>query len=118
MPGIAVRIAINVLGLWLASEMVRGMHISGIGGFVAAAPSRSGSWSGTEMDRPRVVTPRVPEVSASERIQSASGEGETASRLALNHSVPFLLAECRLADCERERCLAQRARCDGLAPGS
>jgi len=37
MPGIAVRIAINVLGLWLASEIVRGMHIAGLGGFVAAA---------------------------------------------------------------------------------
>ena len=45
-------------------------------------------------------------------------ERAAASRLAETHAVPFLLAECRLADCERERRLEQRDRRDGLAPGS
>lgn len=36
MPGFGVRLAINVLGLWLASEIVPGMQISGLGSFLLA----------------------------------------------------------------------------------
>jgi len=37
MPGFIVRLAITVLGLWIASEVVPGMAISGFGTFVLAA---------------------------------------------------------------------------------
>lgn len=37
MPGFVIRLAINVLGLWIATEVVSGMKIEGVGTFVAAA---------------------------------------------------------------------------------
>ena len=37
MPGLAIRIGLNVLGLWLAGQIVPGLQISGLGGFLAAA---------------------------------------------------------------------------------
>jgi len=36
MPGFLIRIAINVLGLWLATEVVDNLEIDGAGTFVAA----------------------------------------------------------------------------------
>jgi putative membrane protein len=35
-PGFAVRLAVNVFGLWVASEIVPGMEITGLGSFVLA----------------------------------------------------------------------------------
>jgi putative membrane protein len=37
LQGFALRLVINVLGLWLASQIVTGMTISGTGTFIAAA---------------------------------------------------------------------------------
>jgi putative membrane protein len=37
MPGFLIRLAINVLGLWLATEIVDNFEIDGTGTFVAAA---------------------------------------------------------------------------------
>jgi putative membrane protein len=36
MPGFFIRLVINILGLWLASEIVTGLEISGRGTFIAA----------------------------------------------------------------------------------
>lgn len=36
MPGFVVRLALNILGLWLATEVVPGMAIHGAGSFIAA----------------------------------------------------------------------------------
>ncbi len=36
MPGFVIRLTLNVLGLWLASEVVSGMTIHGAGSFLAA----------------------------------------------------------------------------------
>ena len=37
MPGLFVRLSISIFGLWLASEIVPGMEISGLGTFILAA---------------------------------------------------------------------------------
>lgn len=36
MPGFVIRLALNILGLWLATEMVSGFSIEGAGSFIAA----------------------------------------------------------------------------------
>lgn len=36
MPGFVIRLALNILGLWLATEVVPGMSIQGAGSFIAA----------------------------------------------------------------------------------
>jgi len=36
-PGLFVRLSISIFGLWLASEIVPGMEISGLGTFILAA---------------------------------------------------------------------------------
>jgi putative membrane protein len=36
MPGFFIRLVINILGLWLASEIVTGLEVSGRGTFIAA----------------------------------------------------------------------------------
>lgn len=36
MPGFVIRLALNILGLWLATETVTGFEIEGAGSFVAA----------------------------------------------------------------------------------
>jgi putative membrane protein len=36
MPGFLIRLALNILGLWLATETVSGFEITGAGSFIAA----------------------------------------------------------------------------------
>lgn len=36
MPGFVIRVALNILGLWLATEIVGGFEIEGTGSFIAA----------------------------------------------------------------------------------
>lgn len=36
MPGFVIRLGLNILGLWLATELVSGMEIQGVGSFIAA----------------------------------------------------------------------------------
>ena len=36
MPGFIIRVALNILGLWLATAIVPGMEIEGAGAFLAA----------------------------------------------------------------------------------
>ena len=37
MPGFLIRLLINALGIWLASEIVSGIHVDGTGSLLAAA---------------------------------------------------------------------------------
>src|SRR6056297_674411 len=37
MPGLVVRLLINMLGLWAAAAIVPGVHITGVGTFILAA---------------------------------------------------------------------------------
>lgn len=36
MPGFLIRLALNVVGLWLATKIVDGIHIEGVGTFLVA----------------------------------------------------------------------------------
>lgn len=37
MPGLIVRLLINMLGLWVAATLIPGVHITGVGTFILAA---------------------------------------------------------------------------------